>query len=324
MTCEELRHRLDGEGTVDTPEARAHLAGCTDCARVVRGWAEVQAALRDMGQEPAPPFLHARIMAHLRSAETAPVRARGTFLHGWRVPAAAALGAAVVIVGLGLYQAVRPLTPPEPERPSTTAQAANPLAPGKQDLDQKVATHASASAPAESLKDERFASKQQETEKKSRQKGIDAVAASRVAVGTLASAPAPAAAAAPAPTSPAAEGGVRDLAAAGDMRRDRNEPAAQVIANGVLKAVSLPTQQGGLVRCRLRLEGDHQELNVELPADDAPAPDQEWLVTLHPDGRLELRDTQGQDRQAPLALQQGLSQQQAHTGRYRLSQAPLR
>lgn len=324
MTCEELRRRLDGEGSVATPEARAHLAVCTDCAREVRRWGEVQAALRDLGQEPAPPFLHARIMAHLRSAETVPARARGSFLHGWRAPATAALAAVVVIVGLGLYQVVHPLAPPEPEPASSTVQAASPLVPGKQDLDRKVAARAPASAPAKSAKDERAASKEQEIDKGNRQGLTDAVAASEVAVGALAAAPAPAPVAAPAPAAPAAEGKARDLAVGGDLRRNRNETSAQVAATGVLKAVAPPTQQGGLVRCKLRLEGDHEELNVELPAADAPAPDQEWLVTLHPDGHLELRDTRGQDRQAPLALQQGLSHQQARTGRYRLSQAPLR
>ena len=136
MTCEELRRLLDEEGAASTPEAQAHLAACPDCMLLARRWAEVQGALRGMGQEPAPPFLHARIMAHVRAAEAIPVSPNRSFLHGWRAPAVAALGAAVVIVGLGLYSAVRPLAAPEPARPSVLAEPLRQLR-GKRDRSRR-------------------------------------------------------------------------------------------------------------------------------------------------------------------------------------------
>lgn len=321
MTCEELRHLLDDEGTASTPEARAHLAACPDCMLLARRWAEVQGALRGMGHEPAPPFLHARIMAHVRAAEASPGLSRRSFLHGWRAPAVAALGAAVVIVGLGLYSAVRLLARPEPERPSAFSEIQQQRIAGEARLEKKAS--APAAAPAESVKEELSASKKQEADKGRRVNGDDVKTASKVAVGSIASLPTSAPAPAPAPTASAAVGQARDLGVA-KTARDEQMVAAPALGTGVLQAVAPSAQQVGLVKCRLRLEGDHQELDVELPQAEAPAPDQVWLVTLHADGRIELRDTQGQDKQAPLALQQGLTQQQARTGRYRLSQAPIR
>lgn len=322
MTCAELRRLMDEEGAASTPEARAHLAACTDCQLLARRWEEVQGALRGMGREPAPPFLHARIMAHVRAAEEVAASPRRSFLHGWRAPAVAALGAAVVIVGLGLYSAVRPLARSEPERPSVLAQARPQPTTNEAGLEKKAAAPAAA-APAEGLKDELFALKEQEADTGRRQKGDDARAASKVAVGNAASLPAPAPAPVPVPTATAGVGGARDLEVA-QAAREEQAAVPPVAAAGVLQAVAPPSPANGLVRCRLRLEGDHQELDVELPQAEAPAPDQVWLVTLHQDGRIELRDTQGEDKQAPAALQQGLTQQQARTGRYRLSQAPLR
>ncbi|MCU0290788.1 MAG: hypothetical protein MUF10_02180 [Thermoanaerobaculaceae bacterium] len=322
MTCEELRRLLDESGAACTPDALAHLAACADCARLARRWAEAQGALRVMGREPAPPFLHARIMAHVRAAEST-ASPRRSFLHGWRASALAAVGAAVVIVGLGLYRAVRPLSGPEPTRPAVLAEVRPQATDEKVALEMKVAAPAPAAAPVDGLKDELSRSKEQETDKGRRAKGDDAGATSRVAVGNVTSLPEPTQAPAPAPTTPARVGGPRDLTVA-TTAREEQVAAAQAPAAGFLQAVAPSAQASGLVRCRLRLEGNHQDLEVDLPQAEAPTPDQVWLVTVHPDGRIELRDTQGLDKQAPLALQQGLTQQQARTGRYRLSQAPLR
>lgn len=320
MTCEDLRRLLDEEGAASSPEARAHLAGCPACMRVVHRWAEVQGTLRSMGQETAPPFLHARVMAHVRGAEA--VSPRRSVLYGWRVPAVAALGAAVVIVGLGLYSAVRPLSGPEPS-PSVLA-AARPQAVGASaGADKKALAPAPATAPAESVKDELSRSLEPEADKERRSKGDGAGFSAGVAVGKVSSLPEPTQAPAPAPASPGGVDSSRDLAVA-NAAREEQAVVASAPAAGVLQAIAPSTQQRGSVRCRLRLEGDHQELEVDLPEAEAPSPDQVWLVTLHPDGRIELRDTLGQDKQAPLALQQGLTQQQARTGRYRLSQAPIR
>ena len=324
MTCEELRRLVDEEGTVSTPEAQAHLAACPECMLLARRWAEVQGALHGMGQEPAPPFLHARIMAHVRSAEEVSARSRRSFLHGWRAPAVAALGAAVVIVGLGLYSAVRPLAVPSRNGLPSSAQTRQQLPAGEAGLEKKAAAPAPTAAPAESVKDELVRSEGAGSrqgaaheggrrERPHRRSRWGTHLAARVCPGFGAR------------TDRSCPHG-RDPGppeSAGTALREQ-VVAAPAPATGVLQVIAPSTQQTGLVKCRLRLEGDHQELDVELPQAEAPTPDQVWLVTLHPDGRIELRDTQGQDRQAPLALQQGLTQQQARTGRYRLSQAPLR
>ncbi|MGV8041713.1 MAG: anti-sigma factor family protein [Thermoanaerobaculaceae bacterium] len=335
MTCEELRALMELEGTAESEAAREHLVACRACAREVELWQEVRAELRDMGREPAPPFLHARIMAHVR-AEAPAARAR-TWLRGWRAPALAAVGAAVVILGLGLFRAVKPPAATPVEELVGTAEkraVAEPASPRDKGGARLPAPAAPAPTPATL----------------STSAGLDERAAreNEAAGGTVPAAKddlALVAKAGPAAreTAPAGTGAAHaemDAAAAGPVvaqaaaRRESGSlaasaPGAQGNAPvaGTLRAAEPKREAAEVVRCRLQLEGDGEVLDLELPAAEAPPPEEVWSVTVAPDGRIEVLDAHGRTQQAPAALQQGLSQQQQRQqqlrlGRYRLSQAP--
>ena len=67
MRCEEFLRELDESGRITSPAARAHADGCPACARAAESWQAVRGELRAMGGEAPPPFLHARVMAHVRA-----------------------------------------------------------------------------------------------------------------------------------------------------------------------------------------------------------------------------------------------------------------
>lgn len=323
MTCEELRRILEEEGTASSEPARAHLAGCPACAREAERWAAVLVALRELGQEPAPPFLHARIMAHVRT-EAAPRRERRWhLLRGWRAPALAAAGAAVVILGLGLYQAVHPPVAevnkvaravtqdvevvPGGQRPpasSAPSVAAAPMAPSESESSGPL-RHELEADVREARAKKVIASKAGSLAEDAERRGAstaDAVAASGPA-------PAPARAA------------TRRERAATSPSLDETHPPPLA---GLLRSAETAGKGRDLVRCRLQVEGEDEAVELLLPAGQAPPADEVWLVTVHADGQLDLRDSQGERQLAPLVLQQSIGQQrQIRSGRYRLSQAPV-
>ncbi|HPC84330.1 MAG TPA: hypothetical protein P5234_13415 [Thermoanaerobaculaceae bacterium] len=325
MTCEELRALLDTEGEASSPAARAHLEGCRACSREVERWRLAQAALRELGREPAPPFLHARIMAHVRAE--APGSRPAAWLRGWRAPALAAVGAAVVILGLGLYRAVTPppVTPVAEVADSREKAAAPEPASG---FDKGAA---GPPAPAAVVADRvATAARRQEaadgTPPAAEEKHVLAAAAAVPTAGIAAAAGEPArdelGAAAPAATEAMAPRASADLA--GPAPGVAGETRGGAPAVGTLRAAE--RQVAGVVRCRLQLEGGGDVVEVDLPAEGAPLPEEVWSVTFSPDGRIEVLDAFGRTRQAPALLQQGLSQtqrQQLRLGRYRLSQAPV-
>ncbi|MBI4915247.1 MAG: hypothetical protein HY825_05315 [Acidobacteria bacterium] len=106
MRCEEFLRELDESGRAASPEARAHVQGCPSCARAAESWQAVRSELQAMGEEAPPPFLHARVMAHVRADAKSPQR------EAWwaRVPRWAWAGQAlavllgVTLAGWGLWQ----------------------------------------------------------------------------------------------------------------------------------------------------------------------------------------------------------------------------
>lgn len=340
MTCEELRALLELEGTAQSEAAREHLGACRACAREVELWQEVRAELRDMGREPAPPFLHARIMAHVR-AEAPTGRVRG-WLSGWRAPALAAVGAAVVILGLGLFRAIKPpaatpveelvgaaekravaepastrdkggASPPAPAAPAPTP--ARPSTSAGRD-EQAARENEAAGGTVSAAKDDLvLVAKAGPAARETAPAGIGAAHAE---MDTSAAAPVVAQAAARRES-----GSVLAASASGSPAETQGSaPVA-----GTLRAAERKRETAEVVRCRLQLEGDGEVLDLELPAAEAPPPEEVWSVTVAPDGRIEVLDAHGRTQQAPAVLQQGLSQQQQRQqqlrlGRYRLSQAP--
>jgi len=98
MTCEEFLRRLDQGDPMVEGDAAAHAAACPACDRALARSRAVANELSAMADEPAPPFLHARIMAHVRAGR----RARAV---RWRYAFAAA---ATVVLAVGTYVLLRP------------------------------------------------------------------------------------------------------------------------------------------------------------------------------------------------------------------------
>jgi hypothetical protein len=324
MTCEELRRLLEDEGTASSEPARAHLASCPACTREAENWAAVLASLRDLGEEPAPPFLHARIMAHVRAEATSPVVRRWRPLHGWRAPALAAAGGAIVILGLGLYQTVRPPAAMVDKVARASAEEADAAVARDKLLDGEAPSRQA--APAELPQAEKtFAARPQPgvESRAPREEMAPTGKAEPVAEdgnttqAALADVRAAGAVPPPAPVLSAAEPDRHAASLA--LEEARPTPLA-----GLLRTVENARKGSDLVRCRLQVEGDEEVVELHLPADQAPPVDEVWLVTVHPDGQLDLRDSQGERQLAPLVLQQSIGQQrQMQSGRYRLSQAPV-
>jgi hypothetical protein len=68
MTCEEFLNLLDEDGLEGSPEAAAHAEACASCRAALERWRVVRHEFTAMRDEPAPPFLHTRVMAHVQGA----------------------------------------------------------------------------------------------------------------------------------------------------------------------------------------------------------------------------------------------------------------
>jgi hypothetical protein len=113
MTCEEFLRRLGQGESVAVGDAAAHAAACPACARALARRNAVANELSVMADEPAPPFLHARIMVRVRTG-------RRVHAARWRLAFATA---ATVALAVGTYFVLRPgpvLAPTQlAERPIT-------------------------------------------------------------------------------------------------------------------------------------------------------------------------------------------------------------
>ncbi len=120
MTCGEFLRRLDAGESLDGPEARAHRESCAACGREFERASAVRAELAGMGAEPAPPFLHARVMAGGRAAARARAGPRFSVLRlAWAGPLLV-LAFAAVLGGYGLWRVLAPPGAPSalPHRPA--------------------------------------------------------------------------------------------------------------------------------------------------------------------------------------------------------------
>ena len=120
LSCNDLRRLLDAEAPLDTGEACEHLASCPGCREAVTRWERVEAQLGAWGSEPTPPFLHARLMAHVRGAG----RQRSTprLRRFWWAPT---LATALLVAAFGIVR-TPPRAPRPPESPSPAMPAAAP------------------------------------------------------------------------------------------------------------------------------------------------------------------------------------------------------
>lgn len=67
LTCADLRRLMDEDAPLDAGEARQHLAGCDACRTSLERWELAVTKLREWGEQVPPPFLHGRLMAHVRA-----------------------------------------------------------------------------------------------------------------------------------------------------------------------------------------------------------------------------------------------------------------
>lgn len=120
LSCEHLRALLDQDASLDTAPVLDHLAGCPQCRAVVDRWLRVVGRLREVGDEtPPPPFLHGRVMAHVRARRTARARL-------WWAPAFATALVVVVVVWREPFDSSRP---PVPSAPTPSSVSASPALP---------------------------------------------------------------------------------------------------------------------------------------------------------------------------------------------------
>jgi len=135
MTCQEFREMIDRDGAPTTGEANAHLHDCPSCAEFVETWQEVRRGLHELGEEEPPPFLHTRLMAHVREAAEADSRKKEAWFFGlkkiWAGPLLV-LFLGMLLGGYGLMQVLkpRPVTAPV-QTPPTVLQQEDRQAAGK-------------------------------------------------------------------------------------------------------------------------------------------------------------------------------------------------
>jgi len=104
MTCRELLDALDSGASLSGPELAEHLAGCAGCRAAVARWRSTQDALRSLGDEQPPPFLHSRVMATLRAEQSRRTRRAPWALRvAWAGPALV-LAFVALLAGHGLWR----------------------------------------------------------------------------------------------------------------------------------------------------------------------------------------------------------------------------
>lgn len=166
MTCQEFREMIDGDGAPTTGEANAHLHDCPSCAEFFQTWQEVQRGLHAMGEEETPPFLHTRLMAHVKEAAEADARKKEAWFFGlkkiWAGPLLV-LFLGMLLGGYGLIQVYKPRpvsapvrTPPavlqqEAPRPMEKAQPSSEGSRPKGREPQETGTLESAAPSAQKM-----------------------------------------------------------------------------------------------------------------------------------------------------------------------------
>jgi hypothetical protein len=133
MNCAEFLRLMDTDAPVNTGEASAHVESCASCREAYARWQSIRSELKSMKEEPAPPFLHSRVMIHVRTA--APERAARWGFFTWsRVPWAGPLLAAALLILIGGYGLLIILEPAKQSKEQREAQRAKEIQTLKKDL----------------------------------------------------------------------------------------------------------------------------------------------------------------------------------------------
>jgi hypothetical protein len=320
MTCEQYLKALDEDRAAEDPSCTAHWKECAGCRAARAQWEEAQKEFAAMREEPAPPFLHTRIMAHVRAGqrEGAPrgLLSRLLLSNRWATPVAALfLGA--LVGGLGVWQLLRPGTSLTAPLPSSASGSLDRLA-----LDE-AKSQLARPAQGERAKDE------------------EAAAQKPTAPRALPEAPAPAGnlfqrkGEAPALAPPSADeqasgvsvGEIRmkasaDSGAPGPSRapaQPTNEPVGQERdALAMAPRSEEAAAEAAPVVCMIRPEGGGATKVIQIGADSAPPPGSPWTMVVQRGGAFYLLDASGKPLKPGMPLVNELAGLGLSPGRYSL------
>jgi hypothetical protein len=305
MKCEEFLRLLDAGAPVTTDAAAAHLAQCADCRRRLEHVEAAQRELAAMRDEAPPPFLHARVMAHVRAERRAPRRWWNVALRPVWAGAALVVLLLVAVSGVRIYEWLRPAgrvgpsekTPtrvssyqaPQPS-PALEVQRSAP-APAAGAVGGPVATTAGNGGVPPLPKAKAIAP--------ARREFAPAPPEQRIAAAQPA--------ASPAGIEAPAQGGPPLGLATDRMEEGRGATgslaAGARLASPALPAVSAPPARLGAtaassgasygVVCELRPAGGGEAVRGLLPPAATPPPKVEWHVVVAADGNVAVTDAAG-------------------------------
>jgi hypothetical protein len=342
MKCEEFLRLLDNGGPVREDEAGEHMKDCSSCRAALEKWEAAAVGLGAMKDEEAPPFLHARIMAHVREEADAEPRPSGLALwvHSrWAAPVGLMIVAAA-IGGIALVTSFNRTVDRQPPLPAPQAQA-----PVKASEGRLAARKAPASESAKKVQGELTPPP---VDRLSRPPAATTPKASAPETRFYADAPPPRA-----DQSPATAGNETQM----DAQAERAEPlfgsssqAApdQVVPqpspapqqpppdvakrNAVRAPHSAPTSalkekaeespRPTMVLCLLSTLDHARFASLQLPSNAVPPPGEKWYVSILDDGGMTLTDMQGKPlgRRVSTAVTGYVSMLNLPAGRYRLTQ----
>jgi hypothetical protein len=117
MKCEEIREQMIDLMTAETPlasEVQLHLDGCASCSSELISMKQTMSLL-DEWQAPEPsPYFDTRLQALLREEKATEAQKKVSIFDWFRKPVLAAAAAVALVVGGGVYGALRMTRPHNP------------------------------------------------------------------------------------------------------------------------------------------------------------------------------------------------------------------
>ncbi|MGE5235847.1 MAG: hypothetical protein ACM3O7_05845 [Acidobacteriota bacterium] len=292
MSCEEFLRLLDEERLLADPAAAEHAASCPACGQALARWQAARRELLAMSSEMPPPFLHARIMAHVRAeaAERRQLRRLSSLRRALLATAAVA-----VLASLAGYEVLRQRATPAP--PALPAEGKSLPAASDRAADETArptSEKQAATAPSAGTLQQRT----REAAKGRRQAMPPGPGRNHVAPGAPPSIPAHEGLperrdAAPAPAmAPGAVGAAPREAPMAESITASRDAAAGLTAYPV---AATKAEAAGNVSCLVRAVSTGQTRSIALPARVAPSPGEGWTITVARDGSSTIVDARGAD-----------------------------
>ncbi len=338
MKCSEFLRLLDNGGPVQDGEAGEHILECDSCRQAFVNWQKVSDALSAMKADEAPPFLHARIMAHVRAeadAQPQPSRFSAFFRSRWLAPSAllvlvALIGGITLITSFNrVVDRQRPLPAPQSQAPIKASEG-------------RIAAHKA--PPVDNAKKAEGELQPPPVDRLSHPPAATAKSAPGPTTQFYAEAPQPSSEQAPAAPGPGVQAGAQKEQAAplfgssGQATPDQVQPAPQpepaIAAAGPavraprsappseLKQKSEESSRPAMVLCLLSTLDHARFASLQLPSDAVPAPGEKWYVSILDDGGMTVTDGRGRplDSRVSEAVTGYVSMLRLPPGRYRLTQ----